>query len=73
MPHKPDVKSANKLRETLDALGLSQAELARVAEVKPTTVNRWATAKRPIPGLLWAYLELRRQVRELAHKSGVLE
>jgi len=65
MSHTPHAK----LKETLRDLGLSQAELARVADVEPTTVNRWATGKRPIPGLLWAYLELRRQIRALAQAA----
>ena len=50
---------------------MSQAELARIAEVDATTVNRWVAGKRRIPGLVWAYLNLKREVRELADKAGV--
>ena len=59
------------LRQTLVELGMSQADLARVAEVDTTTVSRWATGKRRIPGIVWAYLNLKREVRELADKAGV--
>jgi DNA-binding transcriptional regulator YiaG len=76
MSHEHQVKlkrEAALLKEKLRELDLSQAELSRVAAVEYSTVNRWATGARPVPGLLWAYLELRQQVRELARKSGVLE
>jgi hypothetical protein len=50
---------------------MSQADLARIAEVDTTTVSRWTNGKRRIPGLLWAYLDLKREVRNLADRAGV--
>lgn len=59
------------LRRALNELDMSQADLARIAEVDTTTVSRWANGRRRIPGLVWAYLDLKREVRELAERAGV--
>ena len=66
MKHAPNVD----LRNQLSDLGMSQADLARAADVPPTTVNRWATGKRPIPGIVWSYLDLKRQLREIAETAS---
>ncbi len=62
MKHSPHAE----LRRELGDLDMSQADLAREAEVAVTTVNRWANGRRPIPGLVWSYLRLRRELRDLA-------
>jgi transcriptional regulator with XRE-family HTH domain len=61
MKHSPHAE----LREQLADLKISQAEFARATDVEYTTVNRWANGKRPIPGLVWAYLDLKRQLRDI--------
>ena len=54
------------LKERLRELDMTQAEFSRIADVEYTTVNRWVLGKRPIPGLVWAYLDLRLKIRDLA-------
>jgi transcriptional regulator with XRE-family HTH domain len=49
--------NSQELREILDALGLSQAELARRLGVTSRTVNRWAQDDLPVPQYAVAYLE----------------
>ena len=66
MGHTPHDDLRGRLRD----LDMTQAEFARIADVEYTTVNRWVHGKRPIPGLVWAYLELRRQVRDIANTAS---
>ena len=55
-----------KLRGELTALGLTQAELARMTGIGLVSVNRWATGRRPVPAWLWSYLRLVGEARVLA-------
>jgi transcriptional regulator with XRE-family HTH domain len=48
-----------EFRAALDALGVSQHQLARDIEMDVTTVNRWATGKAEIPGVAAAYVRSR--------------
>ena len=36
-------------RVTLAALGIAQARLARLLDLNPSTVQRWATGELPVP------------------------
>jgi transcriptional regulator with XRE-family HTH domain len=57
--------TAAEFRETLAALGLTQRAFAAEVLVDIGTVNRWAKGRRPIPGIVDAYL-----LRLLAHPAG---
>jgi transcriptional regulator with XRE-family HTH domain len=46
------------LKNTLERLGLRQAEFARLLDVSPRTVSVWATGDTAIPGPVTAYLGL---------------
>jgi transcriptional regulator with XRE-family HTH domain len=52
-----------ELRAALEALGISQHQLARDIEMDVTTVNRWATNKAEIPGVAAAYVRLRLKLK----------
>lgn len=39
-----------EFREALDMLGLSQREAGRLLGVAKTSIHRWLTGRRPIPG-----------------------
>lgn len=54
------MKSAD-LKTSLDALGLSQADLARLVDVTPRAVTLWVTDQRSIPGSVEAYVRLLQQ------------
>ena len=47
----------NEFRKHLKRLGLSQSEAARRLYVEVSTVHRWASGTRPIPGPVIACLE----------------
>lgn len=47
-----------RLKDSLDRLGLKQAELARLIEVSPRTVSLWATGESSLPGPVAAYLRV---------------
>ncbi len=46
------------LKETLDRLGLRQAEFARLIDMSPRSVSLWATGESPVPGPVGAYLRV---------------
>lgn len=46
-----------QFRALLKRLGLTQIDAATFLRVRPTTVNRWATGKRKVPGPVVAALE----------------
>lgn len=48
-----------ELRDAMKGLGLSVRSLAKLVEVSPSTVNRWRTGRRRVPGAVARYLELR--------------
>lgn len=50
--------SSLSLKETLERLGLRQAELARLIDVSPRTVSLWATGESAVPGPVAAYLRV---------------
>lgn len=52
-------------RAALDALGLSQARLARILETDKSTPNRWATGVVPVPRAVALLLEAWRACPEL--------
>jgi transcriptional regulator with XRE-family HTH domain len=45
-----------KLRDTLKAIGMTQAGFAERLGLSDTTVNRWARGRAPVPGYAEAYL-----------------
>ncbi len=45
-------------KETLEHLGLKQAEFARLIEMSPRSVSLWATGESPLPGPVAAYLRV---------------
>lgn len=47
---------ASTLTDDLDALGWSQAELARRFGISSNAVNHWAQGKRTMPGAVRAYV-----------------
>lgn len=47
-----------ELRSTIDALGWSQARLARAVGTTPRAISRYATGKQPVPPPIAAYLAL---------------
>lgn len=49
----------------LDALGWSQAELARRVDVHVNTVSGWATGRTEAPGPVRAYLGLAMKAKEM--------
>jgi len=50
--------TANRLRDIIEALGLSQNALARFLQVDPRTVRRWALDELPVPISVTLALEL---------------
>jgi DNA-binding transcriptional regulator YiaG len=57
--------TATEFRELLNTVGYSQKEFALVMDVQPSTVNRWATDKLPVPKYASAYLrECEQYIRE---------
>ena len=48
----------HSLKDTLDRLGLKQAEFARLIEMSPRSVSLWATGESAIPGAVAAYLRV---------------
>ncbi len=46
------------LRAVVERLELSQADLAKLLEVTPRSVNLWATGQRAVPGPVAAYLRI---------------
>jgi transcriptional regulator with XRE-family HTH domain len=57
--------TAPELRAALKSLHLSQRSLAERLGVDPTTVNRWAVGKAPVPQYAAYVLEL------LAEREGI--
>jgi len=45
-------------RTELNDLGLKQTDIARLFEVTPRTVNKWAQGELRVPGCVSAYLKL---------------
>jgi DNA-binding transcriptional regulator YiaG len=60
----------DEFRAVLEAIGISQHQLARDIEMDVTTVNRWATNKAEIPGVAKAYVRLRLKLKVFC--EGVL-
>ncbi len=50
--------SERGLKESLQRLGIRQAELARLLDVSPRTVSLWATGDSPLPGPVAGYLRV---------------
>lgn len=48
---------ADRLREQLARLGLSQRGLARLLELDERIVRRWCAGEGPVPKLVWLALE----------------
>lgn len=53
----PGMADADKLRDILDALGLSQREAARLLEVQEGTFRGWCSGKGKVPNVVWLALE----------------
>lgn len=53
----PDMADADKLRDRLEALGLSQREAARLLEVQEGTFRGWCSGKGKVPNVVWLALE----------------
>lgn len=47
-----------RLKDTLERLGLKQAEFARLIKMSPRSVSLWATGESPLPGPVAAYLRV---------------
>lgn len=62
--------TASEFRATLAALEIGQSWLADQLGVETSTVNRWATGKRPVPGYAGFALELLQQLDMLARALG---
>jgi len=60
----------DEFRAALEALGISQHQLARDIEMDVTTVNRWATDKAEIPGVAAAYVQLRLKLKTFCAEMG---
>ena len=56
-----------QLLEILDAIGWSQAKLARKLQVDPNTVSRWVTGRCPVPPWVLEYLSALKAVKDLAN------
>jgi transcriptional regulator with XRE-family HTH domain len=56
-----------KLKEKRNALGLTQAQLAEIFDVKPNTVARWERGLLPVPRTVELAMET---VERMYKKSG---
>jgi transcriptional regulator with XRE-family HTH domain len=56
-----------KLKEKRNALGLTQAQLAEILDVKPNTVARWERGLLPVPCTVELAMET---VERMYKKSG---
>lgn len=63
---------ANKLRDTLARLGLSQRGLARELEIDERTVRRWCAGDSDVPTVVWMALELPGYKAALARAKAIL-
>ena len=52
------------LRMAIERLELSQADLAKLLEVTPRSVNMWATGQRAIPGPVAAYIRIFEMIQQ---------
>lgn len=60
----PAARNALYLRTYLTALGLSNAELAELAGVKPRTVSHWLSGRNTVPSYVWRRLaDVRENIR----------
>lgn len=50
-------------------VGMSNSDLAAICEVHANTVSRWKTGRARVPGIVLAYLEMRRQLLALTSKE----
>ena len=51
-----------QLKEHLEAIGISQADLARLLDVTPRGVSLWMVGDRSVPGPVKAYVQLLRSI-----------
>lgn len=58
--------TAAELRQSLDVLGWSQAELARRLKLHQNTVSKWMTGRAKVPGPVAAYVVIRLKLKEIA-------
>jgi DNA-binding transcriptional regulator YiaG len=56
--------SKDDFHKLLKRLDLNQTDLAKRLYVNRTTVNRWSTGAREVPGPVIAYLKLLKYVRD---------
>lgn len=52
---------ADRIRETITALGTTQRGLARLLDLDERTVRRYASGQQPVPAVVWLALEALRQ------------
>lgn len=56
--------TSDEFRRALQALGLSQAQFARLTRSHPVSVSRWATGDRAVPQPIAAVAKLDRKTLE---------
>jgi len=57
--------NATEFRDALRKLGVSQTRFARSVNMDVTTINRWATGLRTMPGIADAYIRLLVKIHDL--------